>query len=124
MVILRSQNKITDFFMLLAWASPFNYDRKPNYFLNFWDNKRFEHLPMQKCGHIRTFKSHKCYNYPEKLLTAFGVISVVEVPAFTQPVYTCGVGCSTSSSCQTRGAQHTCTTCSQSSSIIIFSSLT
>ena len=27
MVILRTQNKITDFFMILAWASPFN--RKP-----------------------------------------------------------------------------------------------
>ena len=25
MVILRSQNKITDFFMILAWASPFNF---------------------------------------------------------------------------------------------------
>ena len=25
MVILRSQNKITDFSMILAWASPFNY---------------------------------------------------------------------------------------------------
>ena len=24
MVILRSQNKIIDFFMILAWASPFN----------------------------------------------------------------------------------------------------
>ena len=24
MVILRSRNKITDFFMILAWASPFN----------------------------------------------------------------------------------------------------
>ena len=24
MVILRNQNKITDFFMILAWASPFN----------------------------------------------------------------------------------------------------
>ena len=24
MVILRSQNKITDFFMILAWAGPFN----------------------------------------------------------------------------------------------------
>ena len=24
MVILRSQNKITDFLMMLAWASPFN----------------------------------------------------------------------------------------------------
>ena len=24
MVIIRSQNKITDFFMILAWASPFN----------------------------------------------------------------------------------------------------
>ena len=24
MVILRSQNKITDFFMILAWACPFN----------------------------------------------------------------------------------------------------
>ena len=24
MVILRTQNKITDFFMILAWASPFN----------------------------------------------------------------------------------------------------
>ena len=24
MVILKSQNKITDFFMILAWASPFN----------------------------------------------------------------------------------------------------
>ena len=24
MVILRSQNKITDFLMILAWASPFN----------------------------------------------------------------------------------------------------
>ena len=26
MVILRTQNKITDFFMILAWASPFNND--------------------------------------------------------------------------------------------------
>ena len=26
MVILRSQNKINDFLMILAWASPFNYD--------------------------------------------------------------------------------------------------
>ena len=25
MVILRTQNKITDFFMILAWASPFKY---------------------------------------------------------------------------------------------------
>ena len=25
MVILRSQNKITDFFMILAWASPFKH---------------------------------------------------------------------------------------------------
>ena len=25
MVILRSRNKITDFFMILAWASPFKY---------------------------------------------------------------------------------------------------
>ena len=24
MVILRTRNKITDFFMILAWASPFN----------------------------------------------------------------------------------------------------
>ena len=28
MVILRSQNKITDFFMILAWACPFNYQAK------------------------------------------------------------------------------------------------
>ena len=28
MVILRSQNKITDFFMILAWASPFNLSEK------------------------------------------------------------------------------------------------
>ena len=27
MVILRSQNKITDFLIILAWASPFNYLR-------------------------------------------------------------------------------------------------
>ena len=27
MVILISQNKITDFFMILAWASPFKYER-------------------------------------------------------------------------------------------------
>ena len=26
MVILRTRNKITDFFMILAWASPFNSD--------------------------------------------------------------------------------------------------
>ena len=25
MVILRSRNKIADFFMILAWASPFNH---------------------------------------------------------------------------------------------------
>ena len=25
MVILRTRNKITDFIMILAWASPFNY---------------------------------------------------------------------------------------------------
>ena len=27
MVILRTRNKITDFFIILAWASPFNNDR-------------------------------------------------------------------------------------------------
>ena len=27
MVILRSQNKITDFLMILAWACPFKYSR-------------------------------------------------------------------------------------------------
>ena len=32
MVILRSQNKITDFLMILAWASPFNKDT-PSRFL-------------------------------------------------------------------------------------------
>ena len=26
MIILRTRNKITDFMMILAWASPFNYD--------------------------------------------------------------------------------------------------
>ena len=26
MVILRTRNKITDFLMILAWASPFNYN--------------------------------------------------------------------------------------------------
>ena len=31
MVILRSQNKITDFLMILAWASPFNC-KKANFF--------------------------------------------------------------------------------------------
>ena len=30
MVILRSQNKITDFFMILAWTSPFNLRRLPH----------------------------------------------------------------------------------------------
>ena len=28
MAILRSRNKITDFFMILAWASPFKYAMK------------------------------------------------------------------------------------------------
>ena len=28
MVILRTRNKITDFFMILAWASPFNPTRR------------------------------------------------------------------------------------------------
>ena len=31
MVILRSQNKITDFFMILAWASPFNLTYMSNF---------------------------------------------------------------------------------------------
>ena len=31
MVILRSQNKITDFFMILAWVWDFNYDLNINY---------------------------------------------------------------------------------------------
>ena len=32
MVILRTRNKITDFFMILAWASPFKYlDLKSDY---------------------------------------------------------------------------------------------
>ena len=36
MVILRSQNKITDFLMLLAWASPFNkITSKANFTLGF-----------------------------------------------------------------------------------------
>ena len=29
MVILRTRNKITDFFMILAWASPFNFSCLP-----------------------------------------------------------------------------------------------
>ena len=47
MVIIRNQNKITDFFMLLAWASPFNKGftiiHFPAIFLNFMsslDEKR------------------------------------------------------------------------------------
>ena len=31
MVIVRHQNKITDFFMILAWDSPFNVDRRQCY---------------------------------------------------------------------------------------------
>ena len=34
MVILRSQNKITDFFMILAWASLFNIVNQNKYKLN------------------------------------------------------------------------------------------
>ena len=47
MVILRSLNKITDFFMILAWASPFNkrsdYQLAPNYELLISANARFMH---------------------------------------------------------------------------------
>ena len=32
MVILRTRNKITDFFMILAWASPFKANE--NYFIS------------------------------------------------------------------------------------------
>ena len=31
MVILRSQNKINDFFMILAWASPFNKENQEHH---------------------------------------------------------------------------------------------
>ena len=31
MVLLRSQNKITDFLMILAWASPFNVSVRLNF---------------------------------------------------------------------------------------------
>ena len=37
MVILRTRNKITDFLMILAWASPFNlYDVINKYVLHMW----------------------------------------------------------------------------------------
>ena len=36
MGILRTRNKITDFLMILAWASPFNYKLQPvTYFVRF-----------------------------------------------------------------------------------------
>ena len=43
MVILRSQNKITDFLMILAWASPFNAE--------------FKHLVSIYSAFIETYKS-------------------------------------------------------------------
>ena len=39
MVILKSQNKITDFFMILAWASPFNEIRSV---LARWGRRRLK----------------------------------------------------------------------------------
>ena len=52
MVILRSQNKITDFWMILAWASPFKYtsSRRPRV-------KSNRHLDVQL---IKVRPSHGC----------------------------------------------------------------
>ena len=35
MVILKGQNKITDFLMILAWACPFNHVKQLEYFSSF-----------------------------------------------------------------------------------------
>ena len=41
--IIRSQNKITDFFMISAWASPFNkYSQNDNLFVFFLIQQRLE----------------------------------------------------------------------------------
>ena len=50
MVILRTRNKITDFLMILAWASPFKYKQKSDiaYFVPFLQNLQVLELHMVK----------------------------------------------------------------------------
>ena len=45
MVILRSQNKITDFLMILAWASPFNLEYLISVYMSLWQTPLLGSLP-------------------------------------------------------------------------------
>ena len=53
MVILEIQNKITDFFMILAWASPFNVDTVPP----LTPNTSHTHIYTQKSNFTRLMGS-------------------------------------------------------------------
>ena len=44
MVTLRSQNKITDFFMIVAWASPFNCQRVATAIWRIYRKRHSSHL--------------------------------------------------------------------------------
>ena len=60
MVILRTRNKITDFLMILAWASPFNYiDREIISFVT---------LALKSGAHLQAFSRRRLAdNTPNKL---------------------------------------------------------
>ena len=52
MVILRSQNKINDFLMILAWASPFNNYRRCDLQTECTRYKKGSKFSNQRCASI------------------------------------------------------------------------
>ena len=60
MVILRTRNKITDFFMILAWASPFNVLIKTTWICVYIEQEIKKYCPRsldiisKKCNHDYT----------------------------------------------------------------------
>ena len=60
MVILKSQNKITDLFMILAWASPFNTNNTNTIsLLLFWfsGRQKFDGVPKSSKAAIQKNES-------------------------------------------------------------------
>ena len=75
MVILRTRNKITDFFIILAWASPFNLSNTLNHWLVTYD---FESLytNIHRSLSIDTlFKLKPLLNLTDELISTVDALS-------------------------------------------------
>ena len=85
MVILRNRNKITDFLMILAWASPFNakfYWRKQDVLNTCVMSVSFVHPPRQ----MRVLNKYKC-NY-ENVIELFKYDYTPSFEGDTMAIYT------------------------------------